>query len=73
MIYKRPMVENNLIDPSDSIVFIPIIPNACGPIITPEIIKPMMDGIFILRNKIGERRMIKSKIENKSTGFFNGR
>src|SRR5690554_613211 len=40
--------------------------------ITPEIIKPMMPGMFSLFNRMGERRMIKRINENINTGFERG-
>jgi hypothetical protein len=62
-----------LIDPSDSIVLIPINPSACGPMITPEIISPMIAGIFNLRRRIGDKRIMNSIKENTRTGFLSGR
>jgi hypothetical protein len=66
------MVENSFIDPSCAIVFSPIIPNPLGPIITPEIIKPIIFGIRAFRNIIGDSKIIKSNKENNKTGFFSG-
>jgi hypothetical protein len=41
--------------------------------ITPEIIKPMIAGIFTFRSKIGDNKMINKRSANNNTGFFNGR
>ena len=59
-------------DPSDSIVFSPIKPSPFGPIMTPEIISPIIDGILTFLRKMGERRMINKRSEKTSTGFFIG-
>jgi hypothetical protein len=67
------MVENNLTEPSDSRSFSPIKLNPFGPTITPEIINPIMEGILILRSKIGDKSMIKRMSEKINTGFFKGR
>jgi hypothetical protein len=66
------MVENSLIEPSDSIVFSPINLNPFGPMMTPEIIRPMIEGILTLRKKIGDSRIINNSKEKTSTGFFIG-
>jgi len=73
MMYSNPMVENNLTEPSDSRSFSPIKLNPFGPTITPEIINPIMEGILILRSKIGDKSMIKRMSEKINTGFFKGR
>jgi hypothetical protein len=72
MIYSKPMVENNLTDPSDSSSFSPIKLNPFGPIITPEIIRPMIEGILIFLSRIGDNRMMKRISEKINTGFFKG-
>ena len=72
MIYNNPMVEKSLMDPSDSMVFSPISLNPFGPMITPEIINPIMEGILTFLNKIGERRMINKRSEKTRTGFLIG-
>lgn len=41
--------------------------------ITPEIISPIIPGIFNLRNKIGERSIISNISEKTKTGFFSGK
>jgi hypothetical protein len=73
IMYKSPIVENSLIEPSDSIALIPIKPKPCGPIITPEMIRPIIAGIFIFLNKMGDSKMIKSNREKTNTGFLSGR
>ena len=72
MIYKSPIVENNLMDPSDSIVFSPIKRRPFGPISIPEIINPIMEGILTFLRRIGESRIMKSNKEKTSTGFLIG-
>jgi hypothetical protein len=67
MIYNKPMVENNSIAEFFARRF-----NPCGPTITPEIINPMMPGIFNFLINIGERRIIRSINEKTSTGLFKG-
>ena len=47
-------------------------PNPYGPIKTPEIIKPMIPGIFIFFNNIGDNKMISNTNENISTGLCSG-
>jgi hypothetical protein len=66
------MVENSLIEPSDSIVFSPMSRRPFGPIITPEIINPIIEGILTFLNKIGDSRIINNKSEKTRTGFFIG-
>jgi hypothetical protein len=70
--YNNPIVENSLTEPSDSRSFSPIKLKPFGPIITPEMIKPMMEGILIFLSKIGDKRMMKSISEKIKTGFFKG-
>jgi hypothetical protein len=67
------MVANNLIDPSGSIVFFPSNPKPSGPIITPEIISPIIAGILTLRRMMGESKIMKSISEKINTGFWSGR
>jgi hypothetical protein len=50
----------------------PIRPRPCGPINTPDRIKPIIPGILSLLRIIGDKRMIKSSIEKTNTGFFSG-
>jgi hypothetical protein len=59
-------------DPSDSIVFSPIKRRPFGPIIIPDIINPIIEGIRTFLRRIGESRMIKSNKEKTRTGFFIG-
>jgi hypothetical protein len=66
------MVENNFIEPSDSIVFSPINRSPFGPMIIPEIINPIIEGIRTFLRRIGESRMMKSNKEKTSTGFLIG-
>jgi hypothetical protein len=72
MMYSRPMVENNFTEPSDSISFSPNKFKPLGPIITPEIINPIIEGIRIFRNNMGESRMMNKTNEKINTGFLKG-
>ena len=73
MMYNNPIVENNLTEPSDSRSFSPIILKPLGPMITPEIINPMIEGILIFLSKMGDKRMMKRISEKINTGFFKGK
>jgi hypothetical protein len=73
MMYNNPIVENNLTDPSDSRSFSPIKLKPLGPMITPEIINPMIEGILIFLSKMGDKRMMKRISEKINTGFFKGK
>jgi hypothetical protein len=70
--YNKPIVENNFIDPSWSSAPSPINPNPFGPMITPEIMSPIMEGMRIFLNKIGDKRMINRSKENTRMGFLSG-
>jgi hypothetical protein len=72
IMYNKPIVENNLIDPSWSSAPSPIKPNPFGPIITPEMISPIILGIRIFLNKIGDKSIIKRSNENTRIGFLIG-
>ena len=72
MMYNKPIVENNFIDPSWSSAPSPINPNPFGPIITPEIMSPIMEGMRIFLSKIGDKRMINRSREKTRTGFLSG-
>lgn len=61
------MVENKSIAEFFSRMF-----NPFGPITTPEIIKPIMPGMFSRLKRIGEKSIINSIRENTSTGFVKG-
>jgi hypothetical protein len=67
------MTEKSLTDPSDSKSFAPINPIPFGPIITPDKINPIIEGIFTFRSKIGDRRIINKIVENINTGFLKGK
>lgn len=41
----------------------------CGPMITPEIINPMIPGIFNLFNRIGANKIMNNISEKTNTGF----
>ena len=71
--YNNPMVENSFTDPSDSSNFSPIKLNPFGPMITPEIINPIIEGILIFRNTMGDKSIMKRMSEKIRTGFFKGR
>lgn len=61
------MVENN-----STAVFFSNIPRPKGPIITPDIISPTMDGIFNFFKRMGVIKIIMSTNENTNTGFESG-
>lgn len=61
------MVENRLIAEFFSSQF-----NPWGPIITPDIISPIIPGTLIGRRIMGESKIIKSTSEKISTGFCRG-
>jgi hypothetical protein len=44
-----------------------------GPMITPEMISPIIPGILNFRNKIGAKSIINRINEKTRTGFDNGR
>ncbi len=67
IIYKSPIVEKSVIADVFSIMF-----RACGPITTPEIIKPIMAGTFSLRKKIGENSITNSSTVKTKTGLPKG-
>jgi len=67
IIYSNPIVENN----SMALLFSKIL-KPKGPIITPEIINPIMPGMFILRKIIGAKSITKSISEKTKTGFVSG-
>ncbi|MNT12365.1 hypothetical protein D3C86_1744480 [compost metagenome] len=46
--------------------------NPCGPMTTPEIIKPIIPGTLIERNKIGDNKIINKTSAKMSTGLFKG-
>jgi len=43
-----------------------------GPIITPDIINPIIPGILTLRRRIGDRSIINNINEKISTGLLSG-
>lgn len=61
------MVENKSTAEFFSKIF-----KACGPITTPDIISPIMLGIFNRRNNIGANNMMARISEKISTGLCNG-
>ena len=65
--YKRPIVENK-----STAEFFARILSPCGPMITPEIISPIIPGIFIFFSKIGDNRIMKSIKEKINTGLLSG-
>ena len=67
IIYSKPMVENRSTAEFFSRIFSP-----CGPIMTPEIIKPIIPGIFNFRSRIGESKIISRIKEKINTGFPSG-
>ena len=67
MMYNKPMVENKLMAEFFSSMFRP-----SGPMITPEMIKPIIPGIFSFFNTMGESRMINRISEKINIGFCKG-
>ena len=65
--YRSPIVEKRSTAEFFAKIFKP-----CGPIITPEIISPIIPGILIFLSKIGESRIIKSINEKINTGLLKG-
>jgi len=47
--------------------------NPCGPMITPEMISPIIPGIFSFLSKMGDRRIINKIKEKISTGLIRGK
>jgi hypothetical protein len=68
MIYRRPMVEKSSTAELFSRRFRP-----CGPMATPERMRPTVPGIFIFLRRIGESSMINRTSEKTRTGLVNGR
>jgi hypothetical protein len=64
MIYSNPMVEKSLTAEFCSRKLMP-----CGPIITPEIMSPIIPGILSFLNNMGESNIMKRTSENTNTGF----
>ncbi len=62
------MVENNSTAELLRMMF-----KAFGPMSTPEMIRPMMLGMFILLRITGASKMINKIIEKINTGFSSGR
>ena len=67
MIYKSPIVENRSTKRLFSNKLKPL-----GPMIAPEIIKPIIPGILNLFIRMGTIKMTNSINEKMSTGFSNG-
>jgi hypothetical protein len=67
MMYNNPMVENR-----STAEFFSSRCKPCGPINTPDKINPIMPGILILRNKMGESKIINRIKVNTKTGLLNG-
>jgi hypothetical protein len=68
MIYNKPIVEKR-----STAEFFSRRLKPKGPIRTPDIISPIIPGIFNLFNRIGERRMINKINENSRTGLVRGK
>jgi hypothetical protein len=45
----------------------------CGPMMTPEIIRPIIPGIFNLFRSMGDNRIMNRIKEKTSTGFSRGK
>jgi hypothetical protein len=60
-------VENN-----STAEFFSRILNPCGPIITPEMISPIIPGIFSRFSRMGDNRIIKRIREKTNTGLVRG-
>jgi hypothetical protein len=67
MMYSNPMVEKSLIAEFCSMRYRP-----CGPMIVPEIIKPIIPGILNRFNSTGASKMMSRIRENMRTGLLNG-
>jgi hypothetical protein len=67
IMYSSPIVEKR-----STAEFFSRILSPYGPIITPEIISPIILGIFNLLSRMGDNRMINRINENMSTGFPSG-
>jgi len=65
--YNKPIVENKSTAEFFASMFKP-----GGPMITPDIISPIIPGIFSLLSKIGDSSMMNNTNEKTSTGFFSG-
>jgi hypothetical protein len=65
--YNKPINENNSIA---SLFAMMLKPN--GPIMTPEIIKPIMPGILSFRRRTGERRMMNRITEKTRIKLLKG-
>jgi hypothetical protein len=68
MIYNKPVFESSSKLLVDSIIW-----RELGPIIIPEIIKPIIPGILNLLNRSGENKIIRRVSARIKTGFFTGR
>jgi hypothetical protein len=68
IIYRSPIVEKRSIAEFCSRIF-----KLWGPIITPDMINPIIPGILNRLSSIGESRIINSINENINTGFVSGR
>ena len=67
IIYSKPIVENKSTAEFRSNKFSP-----CGPMTTPERMRPMIPGIRIRRSSIGDNNIMRSINEKMSTGLLNG-
>jgi hypothetical protein len=67
MMYNKPMVENR-----STAEFFWMRNNPCGPIIIPEIIRPIIPGILNLLRIIGASKIIKRIREKMSTELLKG-
>ena len=68
MIYNKPVFDNN-----SKLVVDSMMCKKLGPIITPEIIKPIIPGIRKRLNNNGEKRIIRSINARIKTEFFKGK
>ena len=73
IMYKSPISEKSLIEPLPGFSSsAPINPIPLGPMITPEIIKPIMEGILNFLRTIGESKMINNIAEKIRTSLCHG-
>ncbi len=66
--YRSPIVENKSTAEFFANKFSP-----CGPMITPEMIKPIIPGMFIFLSKIGDSKIMKSIREKINIGLLSGK
>ena len=61
-----------MVEKSSTAEFFSKILRPCGPMMTPDMINPIIPGMFNLFNKMGESKIIKRISEKINTGFERG-